>query len=269
MNHSKFAILASFALAFFLCGCGSRESSSTDSFAPVDVQFADTDSSLMDGMLISNVSTREKPKHNARFVLSGISNASTKYQRRYSSTLIDSITGCSFTLTYPAGDSSTAAGSLLGAPNGPANLLNIPAAPGDRSAIEILASGQSCGESILRPELLSARRARAALIDKTSDKTRIGLAFSKAQDDLVRAASPSKPDPFSRFALAESTPFENDSSKRKLVFLERSTACQWVGLSSNSAEGSIEGLSIAPEGCLLQALASSAAVASSASAPKP
>lgn len=237
MNAAQ--ILATLLLsAVALSGCGSR---GVDPSAPVRVDAADTDAGFVRALILDDVSTRETPKPSARFVLSLNRDASTKYKRLRASEIIDSQSGCKFTVFYSprmAANSTALSGAIPGAPGADQGVLD-----GNDDGLSMNAAGPQCARLAMRQDLALARDLAAA---GARDQA-VNQAFAQALASIQSAIEAgSKPDAASRFALTDAqADIKNASADYALI--ERSTGCLWRA--RRTAAGLVSLLSIEPDAC--------------------
>lgn len=222
-------------LAIGLAACGKRE---VDPSALVEVSMRDTDPAFLSAALQEDISTRESPKPEARFVLSEVGITSSRYSSRYS-LVISKADGCNYRFDYSGRDKpSYDPKDIKGIPFAAVNSLSM---TGDEAPFKIQASGSICAAKAQRADLVQARGVAGGRASSTLD---LGKKFAQAVPSMAEAMkNRAAPDPNSRFVMIATTSGKAD----EVAFLERSTGCQW---NATLANGLLRAKSIEPADCM-------------------
>jgi hypothetical protein len=223
-----------------LGACSSREAGPNDT---ISVAPSDTDATFLRAMLLDEVSTRESPKNSARFILSDNRDSSSKYTAARTSEIIDSVSGCKFSISYTprmALNSTALSSIILGAPGADQTVFSSEA-----NAFSLSAPGAACARVAMRPDLARARDLAAA----GARFQAVNQAFASALPEIGSAIALGAKNPAgSRFALTEANAVPKSEST-EYTLIERSTGCQWK--TRKSGAGLLALASIEPDACNL------------------
>lgn len=231
------------ACATTLVACGKKTEEPADPWIVIPVP--DTSPAFMRAMLKENISTREYPKEDARFVLSVNRDTNTRNELKFRSEIIDGKSGCVYVMFYFSKQQFKLASAeeVPGAPGADKELLSAKV-----PTFALQTKGEQCATGAMRQDLAKAR----ALAGK-SQGSKENKAFANATQDLMASiAANGDASIASRFVLTGSS--SSQSKSEGLVnfyeLIERQTGCVWKVAKPASEKGVLRPVSIEPANCV-------------------
>lgn len=248
-----FSIFAACATTLVACG---KKTEEMDPWIVVPVE--DTEPAFIRAMLKENISSREYPKEDARFVLSTNRDTKTKNELRFRSEIIESKSGCVYVVTYQSKQQFKLASAqeLPGTPGADKELLSAKA-----PAFSLQTRSPQCATAAMRQDLAKARA-----LARKSQESKENKSFANAARELDAAiAAKGDASVATRFVLTGSSSL--DESKGFVLpgstssgdkgqgltnlyeLIERQTGCVWKVARPASGKGLLRPVSIEPPNC--------------------